>query len=83
MARAGVSIIGIDEVHVSYRKHAGAVTSGAEEALHQAVMQVRQQNNVTPFPIEAIRAYALPELCHNILDNPEQRALWTDDRWNA
>ena len=83
MAQAGVSIIGLDEVHVSYRKHAGAVTSGAGEALHHAVMQVRQQNNVTPFPIEAIRAHGLPELCHNILDNPEQRAMWTDDRWNA
>ena len=83
MARAGVSIIGLDEVHVSYRKHAGAVTSGAGDALHHAVMQVRKQNNVPPFPIEAIRAYALPELCHNILEDPEQRALWTDDRWNT
>jgi glycosyltransferase involved in cell wall biosynthesis len=83
MARAGVSMIGLDEMHVSYRKHAGAVTSGAGEALHRAVMQIRQQNNVTPFPIEAIRPHSLPELCHNILDNPEQRALWTDDRWNA
>jgi len=83
MARAGVSIIGVDEIHVSYRKHAGAVTSGAGEALHRAVMQVREQNSVEPFPIEAIRAHAIPELCHNILDNLEQRALWTDDRWNA
>ena len=81
MARAGVSIIGLDEVHVSYRKHSAAVTAGAGDALHQAVMQVRRQNNVLPFPIEAIRAHALPELCQNLLEDSQQRALWSDDRW--
>ena len=44
-------------------------------------MQVRIQNNVTPFPLEAIAAHALPELFRNVMENPEQRALWRDDRW--
>ena len=81
MSRAGVSILGVDRTHVSYRKHAGAVTAGQTDALHKAVMQLRIQNNVQPFPIEAITAHALPELSRNVLENPEQRALWTDDRW--
>jgi len=81
MSRAGVSIIGLDEVHVSYRKHAGAVTAGASESLHQAIMEVRIQNNVVPFPIESIQKYALPELCETILNNEKQRNLWQDDRW--
>ena len=81
MARAGVSILGVDRKHVSYRKHAGAVTAGRTDDLHDAVMQLRIQNDVKPFPIEAIRAHALPALCRNVLDNPEQRALWRDDRW--
>ena len=81
MARAGVSVLGIDRTHVSYRKHAGAVTAGRSDALHKAVMQVRIQNNVTPFPLDAIRAHALPELVRNVLENSEQRALWRDDRW--
>ena len=81
MARAGVSVLGVDRTHVSYRKHAGAVTAGRTDALHKAVMQVRIQNNVTPFPLDAIRAHALPELVRNVLENSEQRALWRDDRW--
>ena len=81
MARAGVSVLGIDRIHVSYRKHAGAVTAGRTDALHKAVMQVRIQNNVTPFPLEAMAAHALPELFRNVMENPEQRALWRDDRW--
>ena len=81
MARAGVSVLGIDRTHVSYRKHAGAVTAGRSDVLHKAVMQVRIQNDVTPFPLEAIRAHALPELARNVLENSEQRALWRDDRW--
>ena len=81
MARAGVSILGLDRIHVSYRKHAGAVTAGQGDALHAAVMQVREYNAVAPFPLEAIRAHALPDLCRNVLENPEQRALWRDDRW--
>ena len=81
MSRAGVNIIGLDEVHVSYRKHAGAVTAGADHSLHQAIMQVRIQNNIQPFPIESIEMYALPELSANILTNEKQRSLWKDDRW--
>ena len=81
MARAGVSVLGIDRIHVSYRKHAGAVTAGRTDALHKAVMQLRIQNNVTPSPLEAIAAHALPELFRNVIENPEQRALWRDDRW--
>ena len=82
MARAGVAMLGVDRTHVSYRKHAGAVTAGRADALHEAVMQVRIDNNVCPFPIDAITAHALPELSRNVLENPEQRALWTDDRWS-
>ena len=81
MSRAGVNIIGLDEVHVSYRKHDGAVTSGANHALHQSIMQVRIQNNIQPFSIESIQMYALPELSTNILKNDKQRSLWQDDRW--
>lgn len=81
MSRSGVSIIGLDEVHVSYRKHAGAVTANASQAMHEAVMQVRIQNNIMPFPIESIHAYALPELCESILNNEKQKNLWRDDRW--
>ena len=49
---------------------------------HEAVMTVRRLNGVKPFPMEAIRAHALPELARNLLDNPNQEALWHDDRWN-
>ena len=82
MSRAGVCMIGLDEIHVSYRKHAGAVTSGSSKALHEAIMQVRKQNNVQPFPLESIQSLAVPELCANILNNENQRDLWKDDRWD-
>ena len=83
MARANVSIIGLDEIHVSYRKHSGAVTSGATDALHEAIMQVRVQNKVTPFSIDAIKSHALPELTKIILNSKKETALWKDDRWVA
>ena len=82
MARAGVTIRAIDEEHVSYRKHHAATTLKRQTELHEAVMTVRRLNQVMPFPIEAIRHHALPELTRNVLDHPEQRALWQDDRWN-
>ena len=82
MARAGVSISAIDEEHVSYRKHPEATTHRRQTELHQAVMSVRQLNKVSPFPLEAIRDHALPQLARNLLDNPDQRALWQDDRWS-
>ena len=82
MARAGVTINAIDEEHVSYRKHPKATTSRRQAELHEAVMTVRRLNGVKPFPIEAIRAHALPELARNLLDNPAQRAMWQDDRWS-
>ncbi|QNI41137.1 glycosyltransferase family A protein [Synechococcus sp. A15-28] len=82
MARAGVTIRAIDEEHVSYRKHPKATTNRRQAELHEAVMTVRRLNGVKPFPIEAIRSHSLPELARNLLDNPDQRALWQDDRWN-
>ena len=83
MSRAGVAIQAVDEKHVSYRKHALATTAIRNAELHQAIMQVRTLNQVTPFPLEAIRAHALPELSNNLLNDPAQRELWTDDRWTA
>ena len=82
MARAGVEIREVDEEHVSYRKHPGATTSRRHDELHAAVMRVRELNDVRPFPLDAIRDHALPELYRNLLENPEQRALWSDDRWS-
>ena len=82
MARAGVTIRAIDEEHVSYRKHPEATTHRRHTELHEAVMTVRRLNGVPPFPLEAIQTHALPELASNLLDNPDQRALWQDDRWN-
>ena len=82
MARAGVAIREVDEEHVSYRKHPGATTSRRRDELHAAVMRVRELNEVRPFPLDAIRDHALPELCRNLLENPDQRALWRDDRWS-
>ena len=82
MARAGVTIRAIDEEHVSYRKHPKATTSRRQAELHEAVMTVRRLNGVQPFPIEAIRSHALPELASNLLDNPDLKALWQDDRWS-
>ena len=82
MARAGVSIRAIDEEHVSYRKHPEAATRRRQGELHEAVMTVRRLNEVNPFPLEAIANHALPQLARNLLDNPDQRALWQDDRWN-
>lgn len=82
MARAGVAIREVDEEHVSYRKHPGATTSQRHDELHAAVMRVRELNDVQPFPLDAIRGHALSALCHNLLENPEQRALWSDDRWS-
>ena len=81
MARAGVSIHAIDEEHVSYRKHPDAATHRRQGELHEAVMTVRRLNGVDPFPLEAIANHALPQLARNLLDNPDQRALWQDDRW--
>ncbi len=82
MARAGVTIRAIDEEHVSYRKHRAATTLRRQTELHEAVMTVRRLNRVAPFPLAAIRSHALPELTRNVLDHPEQRALWQDDRWS-
>ena len=82
MARAGVSIRAIDEEHVSYRKHPEAATHRRRSELHEAVMTVRRLNGVQPFPLEAIQNHALPELTRNVLDNPDQQALWQDDRWS-
>ena len=83
MARAGVTIQAVDEEHVSYRKHALATTANRDANLHAAIMRVRALNQVTPFPLETIRAHALPELSSNLLNDPAQRELWTDDRWKA
>lgn len=82
MARAGVAIREVDEEHVSYRKHPGATTSERRDELHAAVMRVRELNDVRPFPLNAIEGHALPQLCRNLLENPDQRALWSDDRWS-
>ena len=82
MARAGVAIREVDEEHVSYRKHPNATTSRRQDELHAAVMRVRELNEVRPFPLDAIRDHALPALCRNLLENPDQRALWSDDRWS-
>ena len=82
MARAGVAIREVDEEHVSYRKHPGATTSRRRDELHAAVMRVRELNDVQPFPLDAIRDHAHPALCRNLLENPDQRALWSDDRWS-
>ena len=82
MARAGVAIREVDEEHVSYRKHPGATTSQRSHELHAAVMRVRELNDVQPFPLDAIRDHALPALCQNLLEDPDQRALWNDDRWS-
>ena len=82
MARAGVTIRAIDEEHVSYRKHPDAATHRRHTELHDAVMTVRRLNGVRPFPLEAVKQHALPQLAHNLLDNPQQRALWQDDRWS-
>ena len=81
MARAGVTIRAIDEEHVSYRKHTEAATSLRYAELHEAIMNVRRLNKVAPFPLEATHDHALPELSQNLLNNPDQRALWQDDRW--
>ena len=81
MARAGVTISAIDEEHVSYRKHPKATTRLRQAELHEAVMAVRRLNGIKPFPVEAIRTHALPELARNLLDNADQKALWQDDRW--
>ena len=83
MARAGVAIRAIDEEHVSYRKHSDATTRRRSSELHDAVMAVRVLNQVKPFPLEAIKAHALPELSRNLLENADQRALWQDDRWRT
>ena len=83
MARAGVAIQAVDEEHVSYRKHPQATTANSNTALHAAIMQVRILNQVEPFPLEAIRSHALPELSSNLLNDAAQRALWIDDRWTA
>ncbi len=83
MARAGVSILGLDEEHVCYRKHAGSTTAGRRQDLHAAIMQVRRNRGVAPFPLEAIRAHGLPELWQALQQDPTNQALWRDDRWPA
>lgn len=81
MSQSGVDIFGIDEVHVLYRKHQGAATSGASSEMHRAIMQIRDKLNIEAFPLKAISEYALPEIYHNILNDPKQKSLWTDERW--
>ena len=81
MARAGVQIRAVDEVHVSYRKHSKAVTAERSKELHQAIMKVRRLNGLAPFALEAVQDHAIPELSHNLLSRDDQKALWTDDRW--
>ena len=81
MAQAGVQIQAVDEVHVSYRKHAQAATNARSDELHEAIMMVRKRNNIAPFPLEAIEKHAIAELSQNVLHQNDQRALWSDDRW--
>ena len=81
MAQAGVQIQAVDEVHVSYRKHAQAATTARSDELHEAIMMVRKRNNIAPFPLEAIEKHAIAELSQNVLHQNDQRALWSDDRW--
>ena len=44
-------------------------------------MAVRIKNNIQPFSLKEIENYALPELSSAILNNEQQRLLWSDDRW--
>lgn len=81
MARQGVSILGLDEEHVSYRKSAASTTAGRQQAMHAAIMQIRHKHAVPPFPLERLTCYALPELARNILNDPAMRSIWNDDRW--
>lgn len=83
MSKAGVSIRAVDEEHVSYRKHRHATTTRRQTELHDAIMNVRRLNGTEPFPLDAIRANALPDLAKNILNDPVQNALWRDDRWKT
>ena len=81
MSKAKVNIIGLDEAHVCYRKHAKAVTHDNMEMLHEAIMSIRMKNNIKPFELRSIADYALPELAASILNNEQQKELWTDDRF--
>ena len=81
MAHNSVNITGVDEIHVFYRKHPGAVTAQSEVQMHKAIMQIRIKNGIKPFAIEEIAGLALPELSSNLLENPKQKSLWIDDRW--
>jgi glycosyltransferase involved in cell wall biosynthesis len=81
MAQAGVEIRAVDEEHVSYRKAAQSTTAGRAEDLHAAIMKVRRNNGIPPFPLEAIAAEALPELWATIAGDPAAQRLWRDDRW--
>lgn len=82
MARQEISILGLDEEHVSYRKGGASTTAGRGNAMHSAIMQIRRKHAVKPFPLTEIRRHALPELCRNILDDPAMSSLWNDDRWS-
>lgn len=81
MSQAKVNIMGLDETHICYRKHAGAVTHDNLGKLHEAIMRVRIKNNIEPFKLESIADYALPEFTASILNNERQKELWTDDRF--
>jgi len=83
MAHSKVNITAKDEVHVCYRKHNKAVTFGTNNKLHEAIMQIRIKHNIDAFPLEKIYRYALPELSENIRNNPAQKSLWKDDRWES
>ncbi len=81
MAQAGVEIRAVDEEHVSYRKDAQSTTAGRAEDLHAAIMNVRRNNGIPPFPLESIANDALPELWAAIAADPAAQQLWRDDRW--
>lgn len=81
MSFAGVDFVCLDEEHVSYRKGAGSITFGQNEAMHRALMYLRQKHNISPFSLDRVlRLYAMPSQAEAILNDPAAKALWSDDR---
>ena len=58
------------------------MVSGGVAAANGVAGSAARDQASRAFPLEAIKAYALPELSRNLLENADQRALWQDDRWS-
>lgn len=80
MLNAGAKFGYTDKILVNYRRSSGSVTVEKHDQMHQAVMQTRIKNNISPFDINDVQKYALPEIAADLMTQ-KGHAFWMDDRF--